>query len=69
MLRGIWNRFVGSRDEAAQEHEVERRQMTNAERRANDESVEGRQADLATQARLGGSGPERLLPDDDPDHR
>ena len=42
--------------------------MTNDERRIDDESTEDRQADLATQALLGGGDPERLLPDDNPEH-
>ena len=42
--------------------------MTAAERRKDDESFEDRQADLATQALLGGIDPERLLPDDEPRH-
>jgi len=43
--------------------------MTAAERDTDDESFEDRQADLETQARLGGVDPGRLLPDDDPKHR
>jgi hypothetical protein len=56
------------RVEAAQEHQLERERMTPAERRTDDESFEDRQADLATQAHLGGGDPSRLLPDDDPKH-
>jgi len=68
MLRGLWSRFTGRRAEAAQEHEVEREQMTGSERRKDNESLEDRQADLETQARFGGSDPTRLLPDDRPEH-
>jgi hypothetical protein len=69
MLRGLWNRLAGRRTEAALEHEVERERMTDAERRTDDESFEDRQADLAIQTRLGGVDPERLLSDDNPEHR
>ncbi len=69
MLRGLWNRFVGRREEDAREHEVERERMTDAERRSDDENLEDRQADLATRARFGGGDPDRLLPDDNPEHR
>jgi hypothetical protein len=69
MLRGLWSRLSGRRTEAALEHEVERERMTGAERRHDDESVEDRQTDLATQARLGGVDPGRLLPDDHPEQR
>jgi hypothetical protein len=68
MLRGLWSRFVSRRTEAAQEHEIERERMTPAERDSDDESFEDRQADLATEASLGGIDPDRLLPDDDPSH-
>ena len=59
---------MARREQVAQEHEVERERMTDAERRSDDESPEDRQADLATRARFGGENPERLLPDDKPDH-
>ena len=68
MLRGLWSRIAGRRDQAAEEHEVERERMTDVERRIDDEGFEGRQADLATQERLGGIDPDRLLPDDNPEH-
>ena len=68
MLRGLWNRLAARGTQAAREHEVERERMTDAERRTDDESFEDRQADLAIQARLGGVDPERLLPDDNPEH-
>jgi hypothetical protein len=68
MLRGLWSRFASGRSRAAQEHEIERERMTGEERREDDESFEDRQADLATEARLGGIDPGRLLPDDDPEH-
>ena len=43
------------RPEAARRHEVERERMTRTERRADDESFEDKQADLATEAHLGGA--------------
>jgi hypothetical protein len=69
MLKGLWSRLSGRRTRADVEREVERERMTPAERRLDAESFEDRQADLATQARLGGADPNRLLPDDDPSHR
>lgn len=69
MLRGIWSRLARRSSTAAREHEVERERMTARERRLDDESFEDRQADLAAQAHLGGGNPERLLPDDNPEHR
>lgn len=69
MLSGIWRQFVRRRKQAAEEHEVERGRMTDDERRADERSIEDRQADLATQARFGGEDPARLLPDDNPEHR
>ena len=68
MRGGLWSRFVGGRNQAAREHEVERERMTDDERRTDDKSLEDRQADLAIQARFGGERPERLLPDDNPEH-
>jgi hypothetical protein len=67
MLKGLWSRLTNRSDRAAREHQIERERMTAAERRADDESFEDRQADLQTQALLGGGNPERLLPDDEPD--
>jgi hypothetical protein len=69
MLQGLWSRLTGRRTQAVIEREVERERMTPAERQRDDESFEDRQADLATQALLGGVDPQRLLPDDDPRHR
>jgi hypothetical protein len=66
--KDLWSRFTARRAEAAKEHEVEREWMTDAERRTDDETFEGRQSDLASQARVGGMDPERLLPDENPEH-
>ena len=48
MLKGLWSRLTNRRDRAARAHQIDRQRMTAAERRADDESFEDRQADLQT---------------------
>jgi hypothetical protein len=51
---------------AAVDREVEREQMSPAERRFEEESVDDIQADAFVSEHLGGINPERLIEDDEP---
>ncbi len=57
---------MGRRNDAAVERAVEEQQMSPTERDFVEESVEDRQADIETEAHLGGIDPERLLDGETP---
>lgn len=57
---------MGRGRDAAATREAEEEQMSPAERRFVDESVEDHQADEFVGEHLGGTRPERLLDDDEP---
>jgi predicted secreted Zn-dependent protease len=62
-LKDLWKRFVAGRRAAEIEHTAEVEQMSPAEREATGERFEDRQADLESEAHLGGIDPKRLLGD------
>jgi len=63
---GFWDRLFGRRRDAAVRREAEEEQMSPAERRFVEESVDDRQADEFVGEHLGGVDPNRLLDDDAP---
>jgi hypothetical protein len=63
---GFWDRLLGRRREAAVRREAEEEQMSPAERRFVEESVEDHQADAFIEEHLGGVDPNRLVEDDRP---
>ncbi len=54
MLRERWNRLMGGKSATAVEHEVEKEQMTAAERHEVEESIDDRKADVAATEHFGG---------------
>jgi hypothetical protein len=65
-MRGFWDRLIGRRRDAAARREAEEEQMSPAERRFVNESVEDHQADEFVEEHLGGIDPNRLLEEDQP---
>ena len=66
MLGELWDRLVRRRRVAAIAHETEKKQMSPAERRRADESIDDLQADEFVSEHLGGIDPERLIDEDKP---
>ena len=66
MLKEQWNRLMGGKRATAVEHEVEKEQMTPAERHNVEESIDDKKADAAAGEHLVGIDPARLLGDDEP---
>jgi hypothetical protein len=63
VLGALWARLVGRRNDAAVKRAAEEKQMSPAERDFIDGRFEDRQADVETEAHLGGIDPKRLLGD------
>ena len=66
MLRSIWDWLVGRTRDSAGLREAEREQMSPAERRLSEESIDDFQADEFTGEHLGGIEPGRMLDEDEP---
>jgi hypothetical protein len=66
MLRDLWNRLMGRSRDRAEKLEAEREQMSPAERRFSEESIDDYQADETVGERLGGIPPDQLLGQDEP---
>jgi hypothetical protein len=66
MLKETWNRLMGGKSATAVEHEVEKEQMTPAERHVVEESIDDKKADASAGEHVAGINPERLLGDDEP---
>ncbi len=66
MLRDLWDRLLGRERDRAVERESEREQMSPAERRLAEESIDDFQADEFVSEHLGGIDPERLSGEDEP---
>ena len=66
MLREIWDRLLGRERDGAVARESEREQMSPAERRVAEGSIEDFQADEFVSERLGGIDPQRLSGEDEP---
>ena len=66
MLRDIWDRLLGRERDRTVARESEREQMSPAERRLSEESIDDFQADEFVSEHLGGSDPDRLSGDDEP---
>ena len=65
-MPGFWDRLMGRRRDAANRREAEEEQMSKAERRAVEQSVDDFQADQFVDEHLGGINPNRLLGGDEP---
>jgi hypothetical protein len=61
VLGGLWNRLTKRHRDEQDERADELQHMSPEEREFVEESVDNRQADLAAEARLGGTDPNRLL--------
>ncbi len=64
-MTGFLSRLLGRRKDAAAERAQEEAQMSPAERRFVQESIEGHQADEFVEEHFGGSDPSRLLDESD----
>jgi hypothetical protein len=62
MLKERWNRLMGGKSATAVEHEVEKEQMSPAERHDVEESIDDKKADVAAAEHLGGVVPDNETP-------
>jgi hypothetical protein len=65
-MPGFWDRLLKRRRDDVIRREAEEKQMSKAERRRVEESVDDFQADEFVEEHLGGIDPNRLLGDDKP---